>query len=605
MCTVVHEMPDGRLRPFVYAGILAFVLFCLAIAKEVFIPIALAMLLTFVLAPVVRFVERRHVPHAAAVALTVVLAFSAIGGVGYVLALQASTLAADLPKYEGTIKQKIREVRRAGKGSPIEKAQSTVKEVIGELQKNDDAKARTPTPVVVEREAPAGLAGLRASLGGLVAALATAGLVIVLVIFMLIEEQRLLDRLVRLAGYRRTSLTTKILTDAGERISRYLLMQSSINAGFGLAIGVGLFCIGVPYALLFGVLAAMLRFIPYVGAWIAASLPLVMSLAVFDGWREPVSVVAVFAGVELVIYLIIEPFLIGHSAGVSPLALLITLAFWTWLWGPIGLIVGTPLTVCLVALGRHVPGMEFIVVLFGDEPVVSPDVALYQRLLKGDEDEAQRVLVEFVKTHDADAAYDEVLMPALCRMRTDAARGAISPDETRAITRAIDEILDDLDASVLPAATARDDGTPPAAPAVTGLRVVSCPARDEVDEAALRILASRLAVDGVAVTALPATLLVAEVVDRVGALAAGVAVVASLAPGGLAQSRHLVKRLRAVLPDLPIVAVRWGPPDGADEARQQLLAAGATEFAPSLLEARERILQYRQVRAEVTPSHAA
>ena len=598
-------MADGRFRPFLYAGILAFVLFCLAIAKEVFIPIALAMLLTFVLAPVVRFLERRRVPHGAAVALTVVLAFSAIGGVGYVLALQASTLATDLPKYEGTIKRKIREVRRAGKGGTIEKAQTTVKEVIGELQKNDDAKARKPAPVVVERETPTGLAGLRESLGGLAAALATAGLVIVLVIFMLIEQQRLLDRLVRLAGYRRTSLTTKILTDAGERISRYLLMQSSINAGFGLAIGVGLFCIGVPYALLFGVLAAMLRFIPYVGAWIAASLPLVMSLAVFDGWREPLFVIAVFAGVELVIYLVIEPFLIGHSAGVSPLALLITLAFWTWLWGPIGLVVGTPLTVCLVALGRHVPGMEFIVVLFGDEPVVTPDVALYQRLLKGDEDEAQRVLVDFVKTHDADAVYDEVLMPALCRMRTDAARGAISPDETRAITRAIDQILEDFDVSALPAAAARDDGARTAAPPVPALRVVSCPARDEVDEAALRVLASRLAVDGVAVTTLPSTLLVAEVVDRVGSLAPGVAVVATLAPGGLAQSRHLVKRLRAVSPELPIVAVRWGPGDGVDEARQQLLAAGATEFAPTLLEGRERILQYRQVRTEPVPSQAA
>jgi predicted PurR-regulated permease PerM len=589
-------MADGRFRPFLLAGILASAIFSLGIAKEVFIPIALAMLLAFVLAPVVRLLERRRVPHGAAVALTVVLAFSAIGGVGYVLALQVSTLAADLPKYEGTIKRKIREARRVGKGGTIDKAQSTVKEVIGELQKNDDPKTRRPAPVVIERDTPTGLAGLRESLGGLAAGLATAGLVIVLVIFMLIERQRLLDRLIRLVGYRRTSLTTKILTDAGERISRYLLMQSTINAGFGLAIGTGLFLIGVPYTLLFGVLAAVLRFIPYVGVWIAASLPLVMSLAVFDGWREPVSVLAVFAGVEIIIYLIVEPFLIGHSAGVSPLALLITLAFWTWLWGPIGLVVGTPLTVCLVALGRHVPGMEFIVVLFGDEPIVTPDVALYQRLLKGDEDEAQQVLVEYVKTHGADAIYDEVLMPALCRMRADAAHSAITPDESRSITRAIDQILDDLEVTALPAAASP--------PAVT-LRMAGCAARDDVDEAALRILASRLASDGVVATTLPPTLLVSEVVERVIALPPGVAVVASLAPGGLAQSRHLVKRLRAAFPELQIVAVRWGPPDGLGEARAQLLAAGASDFAATLLEARERILQYRQVRAEPAPSQAA
>jgi predicted PurR-regulated permease PerM len=597
-------MADGRFpRPFLLAAVLAVAIFCLAIAKEVFIPIAVAMLLTFVLAPVVRLLERRRVPHAAAVALTVILAFSTIGGIGYVLALQVTTLAADLPRYEDTIKRKIREVRRAGKGGTIEKAQSTVKEVIGELQKDDDPKTRKPMPVVVEGAAPTGLAGLKAALGGLAKSLATAGLVIVLVIFMLLERQRLLDRLIRLGGYRRTSLTTKILTEAGERMSRYLLMQSMINAGFGLAIGVGLFSIGVPYALLFGVLSAVLRFIPYVGAWVAGSLPLLMSLAVFDGWREPVSVVAVFVGVELVIYLLIEPFLLGHSAGVSPLALLITLAFWTWLWGPIGLMVGTPLTVCLLTLGRHVPGMDFLVILFGDEPVVSPDVALYQRLLKGDADEAQQVLAEYVKTHHADAVYDEVLMPALCRMRADAVRGAITPDEARSITRAIDQILDDLDVTALPAAGLRDDGA--AATRSATLRVTGCAARDDVDEAALRILASRLAVDSVGITTLPSTLLVAEVVERVTSLPPGVVVVATLGPGGLAQSRHLIKRLRGAFPELPIVAVRWGPTDGIADARAQLIAAGANDFASTLLEARERILQYRQVRSEATPSQAA
>jgi predicted PurR-regulated permease PerM len=597
------EMADGRFRPLLLAGLLAFALFCLAIANEIFIPVALAMLLTFLLAPVVRLLERRHIPHPAAVALTVVLTFSLLGGVGYVLALQATTLAADLPKYEDTIKRKIREVRRAGKGGPIEKAQSTVKEVIGELQKDDDPKTRKPTPVVVEGQAPTGFAGLKQTLGGLAAVLGTAGLVVVLVIFMLYERQRLLDRLIRLGGYRRTSLTTKILTEAGERISRYLLMQSIINTGFGVAIGIGLFLVGVPYALLFGVLAAVLRFVPYVGAWIAASLPLVMSLAVFDGWREPVSVLAVFAGVELIIYLLIEPFLLGHSAGVSPLALLITLAFWTWLWGPIGLVVGTPLTVCLLTLGRHIPGLEFLVVLFGDEPVVSPDVALYQRLLKADEDEAQRVLTEYVKTHDADAVYDEVLMPALCRMRADAVRGAITPEEARGITRGIDQILDELDVSALPAAAARDaDAAAPSPP--PSLHVAGCAARDDVDVAALRILASRLAVDGVAMAALPATLLVAEVVARVTAAPPGAVVVAALAPGGLAQSRHLIKRLRQAFPELPIVAVRWGPREGLDEARTQLTAAGATDFAGTLLEARERILQYRRVHTEATPPQA-
>jgi predicted PurR-regulated permease PerM len=598
--------PSRRFQPFLVAAILAGAFVLLAVAKEVFIPIALAMLLTFVLAPVVRLLDRR-LPHGIAVAVTVVLAFSVIGGVGYLLAAQVTTLAGDLPKYEGTIKRKIREIRRAGRGGSIEKAQSTVKEVIGELQKSDDPKAaRKPAPVVVEREPPTGLAGVRETLGGLAEALATAGLVAVLVIFMLLERQRLLDRLIRLGGYRSTSVTTKILTDAGERISRYLLMQTLINAGFGLAIGAGLFFIGVPYALLFGVLAAALRFVPYVGAWIAASFPLVMALAVFDGWREPLAVLAVFVGVELTIYLVIEPFLIGHSAGVSPLALLITLAFWTWLWGPVGLVLGTPLTVCLVALGKHVPGMEFVVVLFGDEPVVRPDVALYQRLLKGDADAAEHVLEEFVRAHETDAVYDEVLLPTLCRTRTDATRGAITAEEASAVTRALQQILADADLGPVPAAVARDAGGPPAEGAQESrLRVLGCPVRDDVDEAAVRILASRLVADGIEIDTAPASLLAAEVVERVAVSQPGVVIVATVAPGGVSQARYVIKRLRARFAELPLVAVRWGPPDGVAEAREQLLAAGATEFAGTLREAREQALQYRRVRAEPAPSQAA
>jgi predicted PurR-regulated permease PerM len=597
-------MADGRsdalrrFQPFLVAGILAVTIAFLAIAKEVFIPIALAMLLTFVLAPVVRVLERRRLPHGVAVAVTVVLAFTAIGGVGYLLASQITTLAGDLPKYEDTIKRKIREIRRAGRGGSIERAQSTVKEVIGELSKEDDARARRrPPAVVVERETPTGLAAVKETLGGLAEVLATAGLVVVLVIFMLVERQRLLDRLVRLGGYRWTLLTTKILTDAGLRISGYLLMQTMINTGFGVAVGLGLFFIGVPYALLFGVLAAVLRFVPYVGAWIAASLPLVMALAVFDGWHQPVAVIGLFAGVELVIYLLVEPFLLGHSAGVSPLALLITLAFWTWLWGPVGLVLGTPLTVCLVALGKHVPGMEFIVVLFGDEPVVSPDVALYQRLLKGDEDEAQRVLDDYVKTHEPATVYDEVLMPALCRMRADIARGALSAAEAEEVTRTLDGLLEDRDAAEPAVAAA-----PPAAPS---LRVLAAAARDLIDEAAVRILASRLAADGVAVERAPSALLAAEIVERVAASAPAVVVVGLVAPGGLAHARYVIKRLHARLPELPVVAVRWGPPGGFEEARAQLAAAGAPDVVGTLSDARARVLQYRHVETEPVPSQAA
>jgi len=600
-----RQDPLSRLQPFLQIFILAFAIFCLGIAEEVFIPIALAMLLTFVLAPVVERLQRWRLPRVAAVIVTVAFAFSVLGGLGWLLASQVSTLADDLPQYKDNLTAKIRQVRRVGKSDTIEKAQSTVKEVIGELQKDDGAaRSKPPQPVVVQKEPPVGLAGLRAALGPISDVLASAGLVIVLVVFMLIERQRLLDRIIRLGGTGRVTLTTKILTEAAARISRYLQMQSLINTGFGAAIGTELFLIGAPYALLFGVLAGVLRFVPYVGAWVAAGMAALVSLAVFDGWREPVMVLALFVVVELLIYLVVEPLLYSHSAGVSPLALLITLAFWTWLWGPIGLILGTPLTVCLVALGRHVPEMQFIVVLFGDEPVVPTDVAFYQRLLKRHEDEARTVLDEHVKAHPGADLYEEVLLPALARVRRDAARGALTPEESAFITAAVRRILDDLDRAVLPAAAARDEGLP-ATPGAPVLRALGCPARDDVDAVALRTLASRVTSDGVRLDVVDPGLLAAEVVQRVGELEPRVVVVAMVAPGGLPQARYLLKRLRAHFPELPLVAARWGPRAGLDEESAALREAGATEVATTLREARDRIAQYRLVRAEPAPTRAA
>jgi predicted PurR-regulated permease PerM/CheY-like chemotaxis protein len=597
--------PLSRLQPLLQVVILAFGLFCLGIAQDVFIPIASAMLLTFVLSPIVERLERWRFPRVVAVVVTVALVFSVLGGLGWLLASQVTTLAADLPQYKSNLTVKMRQLRRVGKSDSLEKAQSTVKEVIGELQKDNAAAAKkAPQPVVVERPTPVGFEGLRAGLGPIAAVLATVSFVVVLVIFMLMERQRLLERLIRLAGTGRVTLTTKILTDAADRIGRYLQMQSLANTGFGLAIGTGLSLIGVPYALFFGVLSAALRFVPYIGAWVAAGSAALVSLAVFDGWREPVMVLTLFALVELAIYLVIEPLLYSHSAGVSPLALLITLAFWTWLWGPIGLILGTPLTVCLVALGRHIPEMQFITVLFGDEPVVTTDVAIYQRLLKGDETGARSVLEQYVKEHPAIDVDEAVLLPALARVRRDGTRGALTAEEATFIAGAIRRIVDDLEAEALPAARERDESAP-TVPTTPSLRALACPARDDVDAAALRLLAGRVRPDGVRLELVDPGTLTAEVLERVATSEPGVVVVASLAQPGLAHVRYVLKRLRARFPDLPLVAACWSPADDAEAACAALLDAGASDIATTLGEARERILQYRQVRAEPAPTRAA
>jgi len=589
----------SRLQPLLQVVILAFGLFCLGIAQDVFIPIALAMLLTFVLSPIVERLQHWHVPRVAAVVVTVVFAFSVLGGLGWLLASQATTLAADLPQYKHNLTRKIREVRRVGKSDSLEKAQSAVKEVIGELQKDGAVAAKKPAqPVVVEKPAPGGLDSLRATLAPIADVLATVGFVVVLVIFMLIERQRLLERIIRLGGTARVTLTTKILSDAADRIGRYLQAQSLINTGFGVTIATGLFLIGVPYALLFGVLGAVLRFVPYVGVWVAAGSAALVSLAVSEGWREPLMVLTLFTLVELLIYLVVEPLLYSHSAGVSPLALLITLAFWTWLWGPIGLILGTPLTVCLVALGRHLPEMQFIVVLFGDEPVVSTDVAVYQRLLKGDEDGARAVLAQYVKEHPTADVYEEALLPVLARVRRDASRGALTAQESAFITGAIRRVVDESEGGGGPAA--QDEAA--AAPV---LEALACPARDEVDAAALRMLAARVATEGVRLDVADAGVLAAEVLERVEAMRPGVVVVASVAANGLGHARYVLKRLRARFADLPLVATCWSAPDEADEARAALVDAGATDVATTLGEARDRIVQYRRVRAEPAPPRAA
>ena len=589
----------SRLQPLLQVVILAFGLFCLGIAQDVFIPIALAMLLTFVLSPIVERLQHWHVPRVAAVVVTVVFAFSVLGGLGWLLASQATTLAADLPQYKHNLTRKIREVRRVGKSDSLEKAQSAVKEVIGELQKDGSVAAKKPPqPVVVEKPASGGLDSLRATLAPIADVLATVGFVVVLVIFMLIERQRLLERIIRLGGTARVTLTTKILSDAADRIGRYLQAQSLINTGFGVTIATGLFLIGVPYALLFGVLGAVLRFVPYVGVWVAAGSAALVSLAVSDGWREPLMVLTLFTLVELLIYLVVEPLLYSHSAGVSPLALLITLAFWTWLWGPIGLILGTPLTVCLVALGRHLPEMQFIVVLFGDEPVVSTDVAVYQRLLKGDEDGARAVLAQYVKEHPTADVYEEALLPVLARVRRDASCGALTAQESAFITGAIRRVVDESEDGGRPAA--QDEAA--AAPV---LEALACPARDEVDAAALRMLAARVATEGVRLDVADAGVLAAEVLERVEAMRPGVVVVASVAANGLGHARYVLKRLRARFADLPLVATCWSAPDEADEARAALVDAGATDVATTLGEARDRIVQYRRVRAEPAPPRAA
>ncbi|MGH7824790.1 MAG: AI-2E family transporter [Candidatus Binatia bacterium] len=561
---------------------------CLYLAQAILIPVALAILLSFLLTPVVNGLERIGLRRIPSVILVVVLTFSLLIAVGWIITSQVTTLAAELPQYERNIKQKIADVRAAGKGGTLEKVQETVEEIKGEIQK-PDAPAKSqgdPRPVVVKADPSSTFWPVPLVVGPLVERLASAGLAIVLVIFMLIRRENLRNRLIRLIGYGRMTVTTKALEDAGERISRYLLMQSIINAFFGLAVGLGLFLIDLPYAALWGLLAAALRFIPYVGPWLAAIMPSALGFAAFEGWIWPIAVVVIFVVLELFTNMIIEPLLYGDSAGVSEVALLVAVAFWTWLWGPMGLVMATPLTVCLVVLGKYVPQMEFITILMSDEAVAESKIIYYQRLLAEDKDEAAHIVAEYVKSHPREQVYDEVLVPALNFARLDRERGSLTDAEEQFIFQATREIVADLDSkhhATNEAAVGENSSV------LSKVRVLGCPAGDEADEVALLMVRQLLDSTRYDIEVVPEEKLTSEVVSMAGEKETGLVCIGALPPGGLAQARYLCKRLRGELPELKIVVGRWGTGRDQDGASNSLLSAGADHVCSSLLQARDQI----------------
>ena len=350
--------------------------------REVLVPIALAVLMSFVLAPLVRLLQCLYVPRGLAVIVSVLVAFAAVFSLGALMVSQVNQLASDLPGYQSTLREKIQSLRGATGGTgTLERASEVLKSLNKELDKpninppplaGDRAESNRPIPVEVKQPDPGALQTVVALITPLIHPLTTTGLVIIFVIFILIQRQDLRNRLVRLAGARDLQRTTAAIDDAGQRLSRLFLTQLALNAGFGLVIGAGLWFIGVPSAPLWGMLAMILRFVPYIGAVISAIFPLVLAAAVDPGWTMVIWTAALFLIVEPIVGHVIEPLLYGHSTGLSPVAVVTSATFWTWLWGPIGLILATPLTICLVVLGRHVDRLKFLDVMLGDQPPLSP-----------------------------------------------------------------------------------------------------------------------------------------------------------------------------------------------------------------------------------------
>ena len=571
-------MPQRRLPALQVLATLALVAACLYLARKVLMPIALAILLAFLLNPLVRAVERL-VPRALAVLLVVALAFSVLGAAGWMLSSQVTSLAAELPKYRDNIRQRIADLRGASRGGAIENLETTARDVMRELGKEAPGQPAKQAPErVVVTPPPQAVLALPAAVVPIAEALVQTGLVIALVGFLLLRRQELRNRIIRLVGERRLTVATKALDDAGDRISRYLLALSAVNAAFGVAVGIGLVLIGLPYALLWAVAAALLRFIPYVGTWTAALLPITLSFAVYEGWREPLLVVALFVVLEPLIFLVVEPLVYSQRVGVSDVALLVAVAFWTWLWGAVGLVLAVPLTVCLVVLGKHVPELRFMAILLGDEPTVEPALACYQRLLSGDQDEAMEIVETHVDPDRPAAVYDNVLAPALAYAKRERAWDRISDEDLALVVRGARDILDAVEGPVGP-------------PGPDARRVLACPVRDEVDELGVLMFQQLLDPAHWDVQLMSAGMLSAEVVALVTERRPDVVCLGSVGAGGLAHTRYLVKRVRAAVPDARIVVGRWGMPAVSAAERSAMADAGGIEVGATLAETRDHVLR--------------
>ncbi len=596
------------------------VVFALYWAQTILIPVALAVYLAFLLKPLVSAFQRRRLGRIPSVLLAVFLVALLLGGMGWAVTHQVTGLVEELPQYTDNIQAKIASLRASGEHSPFGVVQRMAREIFraqeskpasskgGSLEQPvGDKLAGTKIPALVRPPGVtaqpensvwlARLPSLFSSLAGLAGGIV---LTIVLVIFMLWKREDLRNRLIHMVGPGRLTFTTKAADDAGQRISRYLLMQVIVNGSFGVVLALGLLLIGVKYAFLWGLLAAVLRYIPYVGIWIATVPPIALSLAISEGWLQPLLVIGLFLVIEVVCNSFLEPRLFGHSMGVSEVALLVAAAFWAFLWGPIGLVLSNPLTVCLVVLGKYVPQLKFFNVLLGDEPTLEAAVTYYQRLLARDQDEATQLVQTHLRTFPPEQVYDELLVPALTYARRDHELDQLTDQDEQFILRASREIVEDLGVSVTALAVEDETEMPqvdskPVPSSRT--RLVALPARDEADGLALEMLQQLLdprkwefvvaTVEMLSSKTL-STALVSLAAEKKPALIC----IGSLSPGGLARSRYLCKRLRTRLRKAKIIVGRWGLKDNLEQNREQLREAGADHVETTLLETRNQLVAW-------------
>jgi predicted PurR-regulated permease PerM len=622
-----HDLPPAGVatRPRLRGDAGAIVLFgtiaALYFTREILIPFAFALTLTFLLTPMVALLQRLHTGRVVSVLTTVLVSIAVAGGIGWIIANQLVDVANKLPLYRQNIHAKIEAFHIPVTGQ-LGQAAESVKEIVRELtspgaaspaspqeDSRDENKPKVPpapiSPIPVEMVQPttSGWTQLRDLSAPVLAPMGRAGIVVIFTIFMLFKREDLRNRLLRLAGLGQLNLMTQALNDAAGRVSRYIFLQFLVNASFGTLFGFGLYWIGVPNPTLWGVVAGILRFVPYVGTPVAAILPIMLSLAVFDGWFRPLLVVALSAGLELVIANFIEPWLYGTHVGISSLALLVTAIFWTVLWGPAGLILSTPLTVCVVVLGRYVPQLSFLHILLGDEPVLAAEAQIYQRLLAMDQLEAHTIVDQVFKGKTLVELYDSLLIPALGMAEQDRHKGAIDAAREEFLFLSINEMIAEFSEYQLADSSSGEDSPPtPDAAELPNARILCVPAHDRADEITAAMLAQLLEQKGLAALSFPIDgPSPNEWISLIEARRSDVVCISALPPYAFAPARAMCKQIRERFPKLKVVVCIWGFSGDTNKAKARFERTPPERLCTSLTETVEHVQELVRPKPEASP----
>jgi len=564
----------------------------------------MAAFLTFLLNPLIALLRRRGVGRTPSVLFAVLITALILTLVAWMATSQVSSLLKELPNYTYVVKEKIRSLKQVASGSSrIVKMMAVIYDEIALTSPVDTAdlgggkrdvrvSEDRPRTVLVGPQPPFWLSRIATFLNPLMESMAQLALAFVLLMFMLHRREELRNRIIRLLGPGRIVATTRFVDEAGQRISRFLMMQALVNGTFGVIIGAGLLLIGVRYALLWGFLAAIFRYLPFIGPILAAAFPAAISFAMSSTLAPTLLVLGLFLAVELVVANLVEPRLYGQSMGVSEIALLVSAAFWAFLWGPIGLVLASPLTVCLVSLGRYAPQLEFLALILGDGPALDPQISFFQRLLARDQREAEELVLASLTSDSGDTIYDTMLVPALRAAKHSHRRAIIDDAELSFVLGAIEKIVEDLGErrDSQNQSQAGKFGVPETKrESRSAITIFGCPGHGEADRIALEMLGQLLDPIQWALELIEPRTLAAELIESIAASKPALVCIAMVPPGGLARTRYLCKRLRANFPDLRLVVCWWG--SKADGLRDPggLKKAGADSVTATLGETRQRI----------------